>query len=71
LLFLKLENPTRSALAATIIVTLHESGKHIWDAAFERVVAVVAGCLLGLIITFIFHSRFTNRPAEVQPQEEV
>ncbi len=70
--FAKLENPTRSALAASIIVTLHESGKHIWDAALERVIAVLAGCLLGLVITFIYHSRFTTRPAELPPgQEEV
>ena len=62
--FAKLENPTRSALAASIIVTLHESGKHIWDVALERVVAVVGGCILGLLITFLYHSRFINRPAE-------
>jgi uncharacterized membrane protein YgaE (UPF0421/DUF939 family) len=63
--FVKLENPTRTALAASIIVTLHESGKHIWDVALERVVAVLAGCLLGLLITYIFHSKFITRPAEV------
>jgi len=63
--FAKLENPTRSALAASIIVTLHESGKHIWDVALERVASVLAGCLLGLLITYVFHSRFITRPAEV------
>jgi uncharacterized membrane protein YgaE (UPF0421/DUF939 family) len=68
--FLKLENPTRSALAASIIVTLHESGKHIWNVALERIVAVVAGCILGLLITFAFHSRFIDRPAETAATEE-
>jgi len=63
--FLKLENPTRTALAASIIVTLHESGPHIWDVALERVIAVLGGCLLGLVITYIFHSRFMTGPAEV------
>ena len=67
--FAKLENPTRSALAASIIVTLHESGKHIWDVALERVIAVVAGCLLGLLITYVYHSRFITRPAEVPPTQ--
>jgi uncharacterized membrane protein YgaE (UPF0421/DUF939 family) len=63
--FLKLENPTRSALAASIIVTLHESGPHIWDIALERVMAVLSGCILGLLITYAFHSRFITWPAEV------
>lgn len=67
---LKLEASTRSALAATIIVTLHEAGKHIWDTALERVLSVLAGCLLGLVVTFIFHSRFTNRPAEAHTHQE-
>ena len=67
---LKLEASTRSALAATIIVTLHEAGRHVWDTALERIVAVLAGCLLGLVVTFIFHSRFTSRPAEAHAQQE-
>jgi uncharacterized membrane protein YgaE (UPF0421/DUF939 family) len=67
---LKLEPSTRSALAAAIIVTLHEAGKHIWDTALERVLAVLAGCLLGLLVTFVFHSRFTNRPAEAPAHQE-
>jgi len=67
---LKLEPSTRTALAATIIVTLHEAGRHVWDTALERVLSVLAGCLLGLLITFIFHSRFTNRPAEASAHHE-
>jgi uncharacterized membrane protein YgaE (UPF0421/DUF939 family) len=47
----------RSAMAATIIIMLHEEGRHFWDSALTRVVAVMAGCLLGLIITFLFHAR--------------
>lgn len=46
---------TRSALAATIIVMLHDTGKHLWDTALERVIAVFAGCTLGLLITLAFH----------------
>ncbi|GAA0563002.1 FUSC family protein [Chitinophaga japonensis] len=67
---LKLEPSTRTALAATIIVTLHEAGRHVWDTALERILSVLAGCLLGLLITFIFHSRFTNRPAEAPAHHE-
>lgn len=62
--FTKLETPTRTALAATIIVTIHESGKYIWDSALERVIAVIAGCVIGIVITFIFHSRFVNSAFE-------
>jgi len=51
----KLDSGIRSALAATIILMLHEEGKHIWDTAIERVIAVLAGCVLGLLITFTFH----------------
>jgi len=55
----KLDTGSRSALAATIIIMLHEEGKHIWDAAFERVIAVLVGCILALLITFIFHFKTT------------
>jgi len=51
----KLDAGIRSALAATIIIMLHDEGKHLWDNAIERIIAVLAGCILGLMITFIFH----------------
>ncbi len=51
----KLDSGIRSALAATIIIMLHEEGKHVWDTAIERVIAVLSGCAIGLIITFVFH----------------
>lgn len=62
--FTKLEASTRTALAATIIVTIHENGKYIWDVALERVIAVVAGCIIGIVITLIFHSRFIHSTPE-------
>lgn len=64
--FTKLEVSTRTALAATIIVTIHENGKYIWDIALERVIAVVAGCIIGIIITVIFHSRFITLIPEAE-----
>jgi uncharacterized membrane protein YgaE (UPF0421/DUF939 family) len=57
----KLDAGIRSALAASIIVMLHVSGKHLWDSALERVIAVLAGCALGLTITFIFHFKIKNQ----------
>ncbi|MFP5042527.1 FUSC family protein [Parasediminibacterium sp. JCM 36343] len=55
-----LDTGIRSALAATIIIMLHGEGKHVWDTAIERIIAVLAGCLLGLLITFIFHFKISN-----------
>ena len=66
----KLDAGVRSALAATIIIMLHEEGKHIWDTALERVISVLAGCLLGLIITFAFHFRTKPEKSKNTSQEE-
>lgn len=57
----KLDNGIRSALAATIIIMLHDKGKNVWDTSIERITAVLAGCALGLVITFIFHFRVTSK----------
>src|SRR5882757_10485828 len=53
---LKLQAAARSTLAAVIIILLHHEGANLWSAAFSRVGAVITGCILGLIITYIFHS---------------
>jgi uncharacterized membrane protein YgaE (UPF0421/DUF939 family) len=55
---LKLTAGAKSTLAAMIIVLMHPEGRHLWDSAFERITAVILGCILALIITFIFHSLF-------------
>lgn len=48
---------SRSALAAVIIVMLHEPGPggHLWAAALERLLSVAAGCVAGLLVTVAFH----------------
>src|SRR5436190_171067 len=53
--FFNLDTSTRSALAATIIIMLHQEGTHLWSTAIERVIAVFAGGALGFVITFLFH----------------
>lgn len=62
---LKLNTGARSTLAAMIIILLYqEGGTHVWDSSLSRIIAVVLGCLLGLIITYIFHSLIkVNEPA--------
>ncbi|MGC4023092.1 MAG: FUSC family protein [Cyclobacteriaceae bacterium] len=53
---LKLNAAARSTLAAVIIILLHQEGGTLWSSAVNRVGAVITGCVLGLIITFVFHS---------------
>ena len=61
---LKLQAAARSTLAAVIIILLHHEGINLWSAALSRVCAVITGCVLGLIITYIFHSLIKiNSPA--------
>jgi uncharacterized membrane protein YgaE (UPF0421/DUF939 family) len=62
----RLMDGSRSALAAVIIIMLHEQGKHLWDAAAERAGTVIAGCVLGLLITLIFHRELPLQPAAAQ-----
>ncbi len=55
---LKLNTAARSTLAAVIIILLHQEGVNLWSSALIRVGAVITGCVLGLAITYIFHSIF-------------
>lgn len=54
---------SRTAMAATVIILWHDPGRHLWDAALDRVSAVFFGCLLGLGITLLFHRRLPGLPA--------
>ncbi|SRR5258707_9971707 len=53
---LKLNAAARSTLAAVIIILLQPEEQNLWSSAFNRVGAVITGCVLGLSITFVFHS---------------
>ena len=67
---LKLDTGIRSALAAAVIVSLHSEGVHVWDAAIERVLAVLAGCVIGLFITWAFHfNTLKNEKSDGKTQE--
>ncbi len=46
---------SRAALAAVIIIAMHPAGEHLWNTATVRVFSVVTGCMLALLLTFIFH----------------
>ena len=55
---LKLNAGARSTLTAMIIILLHPEGTYLWDSALSRIIAVIAGSLIGLVITYVFHSIF-------------
>lgn len=56
---LKLMAGSRPALAAVIIIAMHPPGEYLWTTAEERVIAVIIGCVLALILTFVFHRGLT------------
>jgi uncharacterized membrane protein YgaE (UPF0421/DUF939 family) len=52
---LKLQAATRTAAVAVVIIMLHEPGKFFWEVAAERAGGVVLGCVIGVLITLVFH----------------
>ena len=57
----KLMAGSRAALAAVVIVSVHPLGTHLWSTALERIAAVIVGCAVGLLLTFLFHRQLNWR----------
>lgn len=55
---LKLSLGAKSTLAAVVIVLMNNSQNSFWSSPFHRVSSVIIGCILALIITYLFHSIF-------------
>jgi uncharacterized membrane protein YgaE (UPF0421/DUF939 family) len=56
--FLKIMPGSKSAVAAVIIIMLHGMDgeqSHFWETTLLRVLSVIAGCVIGLLITYLFH----------------
>lgn len=53
--WLKLKTVTKSAIVAILIITMHEPGQYFWNIALERAGGVMLGCIIGVIITYLFH----------------
>jgi len=51
---LKLMNVGRTALAAMLIVMIHEKNGNNWEVALERMGCVILGCIIALVVSFIF-----------------
>ena len=52
---LKITSALRSAMAALVIVMIHQEVLRQWYLPLERVLCVVAGCLVALLVTLIFN----------------
>ena len=69
---LKLSLGAKSTLAAVAIVLMNSTQNNFWSSPFHRVSSVIIGCILALIITYIFHSVLKFRtPSEYNETESI
>lgn len=52
---LKIDASARSAAVAVIIILIHDELHRWWEVAVDRAFGVLLGCVIGMIITFVFH----------------
>ncbi len=65
---LKLDSTLRSALCAAIIITMPQHEVVSTTTPVARVISVIAGCLLGICITYVFH--FKQRAVAGKPDDK-
>ncbi len=65
--FFNLMAGSRAGLAAVIIIALHPQGAHLWSTAAIRAASVIAGCGLGLLLTFLVHRELLLKNADDTP----
>ena len=55
---------SRAAMAAAVIILWHEpvANHHLWETAIGRLVDVFVGCVIGLLITLLFHRKLPGAP---------
>jgi len=58
---------SRTALVAFIIVVMNEEERSSWDVAAYRMASVIAGCLIGLVINFVFRKIISKLFPAVSP----
>ena len=62
--FFNLMAGSRAAIAAVIIIMFHGikySDLSFWAVTLERIFSVIVGCIIGLLVTIIFHREFFRR----------
>jgi uncharacterized membrane protein YgaE (UPF0421/DUF939 family) len=68
---LKLEDAAKSTLAALVIILLYQDGNELIDASLQRLISVIAGCMIGLLVTYVFHYIFRWKlPASIHSYNE-
>ncbi len=73
---LQLIGVSRTALVAFIIVVLNEEAHGSWEVAVYRMASVVVGCLIGLVINYVFRKMAMvffpqiSRPGLERPEQE-
>ena len=71
---LNIMSGSRAAIAAVIIIMLHgmeTDEPHFWTVTIQRIGSVIAGCILGLLITILFHRNFLRKNILKENTEEV
>lgn len=69
----KLMTGSRAAIAAVIIIMMHGeeySHPNFWSNTLQRLASVILGCLIGLLVTVIFHQRPSDKSDEKLKQIE-
>lgn len=64
---------SRSAIAAVIIIMLHGmqyDQLNFWTVTLQRIGSVVVGCILGLVITLLFHRNFLKKSFSQEKPDE-
>ena|SRR5436190_5264200 len=61
---LNIMSGSRAAIAAVIIIMLHgmaNEERFFWTVTLERIGSVIIGCVIGLLITILFHRNFLKK----------
>jgi uncharacterized membrane protein YgaE (UPF0421/DUF939 family) len=69
--FFNLMAGSRAAIAAVIIIMIHGIEYDLpdfWSATLKRILAVIIGCVIGLLVTLLFHGNVA-RKSNVRNQE--
>ena len=70
-LYFNMQGSIRSALAALVILMLYNNQSADWTLALDRLVCVIAGCLVALLVTLAFNYLFkVCRFKSPQPKDQ-
>jgi uncharacterized membrane protein YgaE (UPF0421/DUF939 family) len=70
--FFNLMTGSRAAIAAVIIIMMHGLEYRMpdfWTGTLKRLLMVIIGCIIGLLVTIIFHRRLTVKNEGAKSQE--